>query len=101
MLHVPKTDDYLEILTDEKVKDFLAINFSEYFKSLKEEQNLKKVTKLLYIFLTTTNEVEGHVESNSSDNCIYHDNVDILNLFVPALQLINTKPVIRNKLKEL
>ena len=28
-------------------------------------------------------------------------NVEILNLFDPELQLINTKPVIKNKLKEL
>ena len=48
MLHIPKIDDYLEILTDEEVKDFVAINFSEYFKSIREEQNLRKVAKLLY-----------------------------------------------------
>ena len=48
MLYIPKTDDYLKILTDEEVKNFLAKNFSEYFKStreklyykLSEEQNL-------------------------------------------------------------
>ena len=41
------------MLTDEKVKDFVAINFSEYFKSrreklyskLSEEQNLRKVAE--------------------------------------------------------
>ena len=27
---VPKNDDYLTILTDEEVKDFVNINFSEY-----------------------------------------------------------------------
>ena len=37
MLHISKIDDYLEILTDEKVKDFVAVNFSEYFKSAKEK----------------------------------------------------------------
>ena len=37
MLYVPKIDDYLKILTDEKVKDFVAINFSEYFKSIRVE----------------------------------------------------------------
>ena len=31
MLHIPKIDDYIEILTDEEVKDFVAMNFSEYF----------------------------------------------------------------------
>ena len=50
MLYIPKIDDYLNILTDEEVKDFVAINFSEYFKSLREEKNLKKVAKSLYIF---------------------------------------------------
>ena len=53
MLHIPKIDDYLKIYTDEEVKDFAAINFNEYFKSIREE-NLRKVAKLLYIFLTTS-----------------------------------------------
>ena len=74
MLYIPKIDDYLEILTDEEVKDFVAINFSE---SIKEEQNLRKVAKLLYSFY-----------------CIHHYNIKILNLFGPELQLINTKPAI-------
>ena len=67
MLYISKIEDYLKILTDEEEKDFLAINFSEYFKSAKEklysklnkEQNLRKVTKLLNIFLTTIDEVEN------------------------------------------
>ena len=33
MLYIPQIDDYSEILTDEEVKDFVAINFSEYFNS--------------------------------------------------------------------
>ena len=49
MLHIPKIDDYLKILTDEKVKDFVVINFREYFKSTREELNLVKVAKLLYL----------------------------------------------------
>ena len=32
MLHIPKISDYFKILTDDKVKDFGAINFTEYFK---------------------------------------------------------------------
>ena len=40
ILYIPKIDDYLKILTDEKVRDFVAINFSEYFKSVREEENL-------------------------------------------------------------
>ena len=42
-----KIDDYSKILTDEKVEDFVAINFSEYLKSISEEQNLGKVAKFL------------------------------------------------------
>ena len=41
------------------------------------------------------------MQSNSSDNCVHHYNVEILNLFDPELQLINTALVIKNKLKEL
>ena len=78
-----------------------GILFTEYFKSVREEQNLRKVAKLLYISLTTPDEVEKYVQSNSSDNCVHHYNVEILNLFDPELQLIKTKPVIKNKLKEL
>ena len=38
----------------------------------------------------------------SSDNCTQqHYNVEILNLFNPEFQLINTELVIKNKLKEL
>ena len=37
MLYIPKTGDYLKILTDDEVKDFAVINFGEYFKSTKEE----------------------------------------------------------------
>ena len=43
MLYIPKIDDYLKILTDEEEKDFVAINFSEYFKYIREDQNLRKV----------------------------------------------------------
>ena len=77
------------------------MNFSEYFKTIREEQNLRKVAKSLYIFLRTHEEVEKHVESTYSNNFVHHYNVEILNLFDPELQLINTKPVIKNKLKEL
>ena len=50
MLYTPKIDNYLEILIDEELKDFVAINFSE---SIKEEKNLRKVAKSLSFFLTT------------------------------------------------
>ena len=54
----------------------------------------------LYL-LTTPDEGEKYEQSNSSDDCVHHYNVEILNLSDPQLQLINTKPVIKNKLKEL
>ena len=119
MLYIPKTDDYLKILTDQQVKDFVAIDFSEYLKSIKEkfysklneEQNLRKVAKSLYIFLTTPDEIEKYakiMQSNSSANCIHRYNIAyncynimILNILDPELQLINTKPMIKDKLKEL
>ena len=101
MFHIPKVDDYLKILTDEEVKDFVAISFSEYFKSARQGKKFRQVSKSLYIFLTTPDEVQKYVLSNSSDNCVHHYNVEILNLFDPELQLFNTKPVIKNKLKEL
>ena len=64
MLYIPKID--------EEVDDFVAINFGVYSKSIREEQNLRKVDKSLYIFLTTPDEVENYVESNSSYNYIHH-----------------------------
>ena len=94
MSYIPKIEDYFQILTDEEVKDFVAINFSE---SIKEEQNLRKVAEALYIVPTTLDQVQ----SSSSDNCIHHYNVKVLNLFDPELQMINTKLVIKNKLKAL
>ena len=112
MLHIPKFGDYLKILTGDEVKDFVVIKFGDYFKSTKEklysklneEQNLRKIVESLYIFLTTPNEVEKYVEmmqSSSSENCICHFNIKILNLFDPELQFINSKPIIKKKLKKL
>ena len=73
MLYIPKIDDYLKILTDEEVKYFVAINFSEYFKSareklnskLNEEQSLRKVAKSLYTFLTTPDELRNMCWDNA------------------------------------
>ena len=61
MLYIPKIDDYLKVATDEEVKDFAAINFREYFKSLSKEQNLRKTAEWLHIFLITPDEVEKYV----------------------------------------
>ena len=88
-------------MTDKEAKDFAVISFSENFKSIREEQHLRKVALSHYIFLTTPDEVEKYEESKSSDNCIHCYNAKILNLFDPELQLINTKPMIKSKLKEL
>ena len=83
------------------MKDFVATNFSEYFKSIREKQNLRKVAKSLYIILTLPEEVERYMQSNSSDNSVHHYIIKILNFFDLELQLINTKPIIKNQLKEL
>ena len=101
MLYIPKINDYFKILTDGAVKDFVAMNFSEYFKSIREEQNLRKVAKSLYIFLTTPDEIEKYTQSNSSDNFVHHYYAEMLNFFESELELINTKPMIKRKLKEL
>ena len=37
MFYIPRIFDYLKILTDDEVKDFVVINFGEYFKSMKEK----------------------------------------------------------------
>ena len=71
---------------------------------LSEEQNLGKVAKLIYIFLTTPDDLQKYakmMQSNSSNNAMHHHNVEILNLSGPELELINTKSMIKNKLKEL
>ena len=46
-------------MTDEEKEDFIAINFSEYCEAIKEEQDLRKVTKLLHIILTALDEIEN------------------------------------------
>ena len=76
MFYIPKIDDYLEILTDEELKDFVTIKFSKYFKSIREQQGFKTVAKSLYIFLAKPDEVIKYVHSNSSDNCVHHYNVE-------------------------
>ena len=44
--------------------------------------------------------MESNYSDNYSDNCVCHYNDEILNLFDHKLQLVNTKPVNKNKLKE-
>ena len=67
MLYIPEISDYLKFLTNDRVKNFLVINFREYFKSkieklcskLSKQQNQKKIVKFLYIFLAAPDEVEN------------------------------------------
>ena len=92
---MPIIDNYLTILTDEEVKYFVAINITKYFRSIIEEQNYRNVVRLLCIYLVTTDKVEKHVQPNSSDNCIHCYKVEILNVFDPELQLINTKSMFK------
>ena len=41
------------------------------------------------------------MQSSSFDNCVHDYDVEILNVIDTELQLINTKPVIKSKLKKL
>ena len=69
-MYIPKIDDYLKILTDDEMKGFASINFSEYFKftskklysKLNQEHNFRKVAKSLYIFLTTPDVVDDAIK---------------------------------------
>ena len=109
MLYIPKTDNYLKILTDNQVKNAVLINFSKSFKSrreklyfkLTEEHNLRKVAELRFIFLTTPDEEAKILQSNYPDKYVHLYNIEILNLFDPELLLINTIFMIKNILKEL
>ena len=40
------------------------------------------------------------MQSNSSDDCIHRYDVEIVNIFDPESQLMNTKPMIKNKSKK-
>ena len=83
-MYIPRLfqSNHLKILTDEEVKDFVVINFSEYFKfdgeklysKLNEEENLTKVAESRYIFLTIPDKVEMHakmMQSSSSNKCVH------------------------------
>ena len=96
-----KTADYLKILANKEVNHFVVINSGKCFKSLRqklyselgEEKNLIKVVGSFYTFLATAVEVEKYVElieqtpltkimmqSGSSDDCLHHYIIKILNL---------------------
>ena len=94
-------------MTRDEVKVFADINFDEYFKSTREklyskrceEQILRKADELLYIILTKSDKLEKYAEmmqSDSSNNYIHRYNIEIL-----TNSKLNTKHMIKNKLKEL
>lgn len=69
MLHIAKIDACLKILTDNKVKAFVIINFGKYFKSAREklcsklrEKNLRKTAELFSSFPTTPDKVENSID---------------------------------------
>ena len=87
MLYIPKIADDSKILTDEEVKNFVLINFCEYFKhtgeifypKLREEKHLRKAAESFCSFLTTPDEVEKYVdliEKNAKTK-----NYDVIKLF--------------------
>ena len=41
MLYIPKVYSYLKTLTDDEVRDFVVINFGEYFNSTKQKLSSK------------------------------------------------------------
>ena len=54
-MYIPKTDDYLKILTDDEVTDFVAINFSEHFKTIIEEILRNKILENLVVSYLPSN----------------------------------------------
>ena len=39
MYYIPKIGDYLKVVTNNEVKEFLVINFDEYFNSTRPKLN--------------------------------------------------------------
>ena len=70
---------------------------------LSEEQNLRKVSGWVYIFLATPVEVmmREMMQSCYSDNYEYIFNIKDLNLSNPDLQLANTKTMSKHNIREL
>ena len=60
-------------MTDNELKDFVVMNFGEYFKSIREklyfklseEQNLTEFIDLLYISLATPDEEQKYEEQKT------------------------------------
>ena len=51
------------------------------------EEILEKFLNRFFFFLTIQDEIEKYVQLSSSDNCVHHYNVEILNLFYLELEL--------------
>ena len=72
------------------------------YSKLSGEQNLNKLPKFFDTFITTPDEVKIYahmMQSISPDYCVHRNNIEILSLFDPELQLINTKSMTKSKLK--
>ena len=104
MYYIPKIGDYLKVVTNNEVKEFLVINFDEYFNSTREKLNFNQVRNIILERCGTSNEVHKYAEAmqlSSFDNCVCHYNTKIRNLFDANLQLINATPIIKNKSNKL
>ena len=70
MFYIPRVTEYLDILTDEKVKHFVVIDFDKRFKYRRKEQhsklnkniNIRTVAESFYTFLKVPDEVEKYNE---------------------------------------
>ena len=106
---------------DEEVKDFVLMNFGEYFKSvreklyckLSEEKHLRKVAELFYSFLTTPDEVGKYaklIEKTSEVQKLSFSQVLLIILYVFMISrfcifliqrcIDETKLIIECKLKD-
>ena len=108
ILYVPKIVDYLKILTDEELKDLVAISFSEYFKStvencfLNEVKNKILVKLLNCICLTALEEVEKFAkikQSNSPDKYVHRYNIELWIFLIQNYNWFTLKLWLKTNLK--
>ena len=117
MSYIPNIKDYLEISVVKILK------FFECFKSTKkelysklDEKNLRKVDELFFTFPTALDGIDKYAELADkteprihehtclSDYCVWYYYIKILLVLIlinPESELINTKSVVKNKLKYL
>lgn len=64
MFYIPKVTEYLDILTDEKIKHFVVIDFDVRFKYRRKEQHskLNKNTNIRTVAESVPDEVEKYNE---------------------------------------